>query len=297
MLGYRFRTGTTQSTSCFTRSCEDWMTCSCLSSIGASASVRKIDKGLNQALLKFMIGLPTTGDLCNFTLNRKLPTLLEPKPLRMNAASLVDMEPASTDCCKKLSSRIFKLAEESRKSARETLYEASSSNLKHSCLTQCLGTIASPRFLSQSTTLISRRCCHSHFRAALSMKSWEELLSSSRSSLPYAEMMGSSLCFQAVRRRQRLKSEGSSACLSKNIAICKDLSKAETLVKTWAAELAHLPATNLPPFDKYARTYVGISKSGEVKIWTGMQKRRSSCTRDTPTSGAFILELLVHLLL
>ena len=133
MLGYRFRTsnvnkakpgGTTQSTSCFTRSCEDWMTCSCLSSIGASASVRKIDKGLNQALLRFMIGLPTTGDLCNFTLSRKLPTLLEPKPLRMNAASLVDTEPASTDCCKKLSSRIFKLAEESRKSARETLYQA-----------------------------------------------------------------------------------------------------------------------------------------------------------------------------
>jgi hypothetical protein len=79
-------------------------------------------------------------------------------------------------------------------------------------------------------------------------------------------MTGSSLGFEAVRRRQRLKNVGSSACLSKNTAVFKDLSKAETLVKTLAAELAHLSATNLPPFDKYARTYVGISKSGEVKI-------------------------------
>ena len=62
-------------------------------------------------------------------------------------------------------------------------------------------------------------------------------------------MIGSSLGFQAVRRRQRLKNVGSSACLSKNTAVFKDLSKAETLDKTLAAELAHLSATNLPPFD------------------------------------------------
>jgi len=88
------------------------------------------------------------------------------------------------------------------------------------------------------------------------------------------------LGFQAVRSRQRLKKVGSGACLSKYTAVCKALSKALTLVKISAVELARLSATNLPPFDKKAKTQVGISKLGEVMVWTGMQKRRSSCTMD-----------------
>ena len=162
--------------------------------------------------------------------------------MRMNAASLVDMEPASTHCCKKLSSRNFKLAEESRKSAQETLYEASSSNLKQllpnpvlglNCITKVLVAIHYADFTSVlpqpiSSSFVNEILIFDKFSRRIATEFFSQQPA-------YAEMIGSSLGFQAVRRRQRLKNVGSSACLSKNTAVFKDLSKAENACQDFSS--------------------------------------------------------------
>ena len=89
MLGYKLRTSKVHKvkpfckrlpTSCSKTSPLAEMTCGSPFRAGCNASVRNIAAGAIHVRLRFIMGRPTTGFLCSFTLNLKVPDLFEENP-------------------------------------------------------------------------------------------------------------------------------------------------------------------------------------------------------------------------